>query len=156
MPRCAPRPHLPDGVGLTVTANPILAYDGKFQKQVADAGIHVFTFSSVFKWDGPNKYDFADTSVFNPLSTSRNGVYVTGMYVDDENSERSADYAIFNTTIGVDITIGRASVLFSAGLHNMFDRTHAAFININSTSKDFYEAGEPRNFFTGLSLGYSL
>jgi hypothetical protein len=41
-------------------------------------------------------------------------------------------------------------------VNNLFDRVYAGFININSTTAEFYEAGEPRSFFASLNIGYSF
>lgn len=88
------------------------------------------------------------------LKVNYNGV--TGLYVDDANSEKSKGYQLFNTAVGFDLTIGRFNLLFSGGVNNLANKTHVAFININSASKQFYEAGEPRHFFGGLNMGYTF
>ncbi|MBI4535319.1 MAG: TonB-dependent receptor [Ignavibacteriae bacterium] len=79
---------------------------------------------------------------------------VSGMYTDDQNSEKSGGYQIVNTTIGLDLVFDHVNVLVSGGINNIFDRRYVAFININSTQKEFYEAGEPRHYFASLRLGY--
>lgn len=38
----------------------------------------------------------------------------------------------------------------------MFDEVYVGFININSASLEFYEAGAPRNYFGGVNLGYTF
>jgi iron complex outermembrane receptor protein len=81
---------------------------------------------------------------------------VSGMYVDDQNSEKSRGYQTHDASLGLDVAVGRFSLLFSAGVNNIANKTYAAFININSTNGEFYEAGEPRNFFGGLNLGYTF
>lgn len=81
---------------------------------------------------------------------------ISGMYVDDFNSERSRGYHLLDGSAGCDVSLGQWSLLFHAGCSNIADRTHAAFININSTNKEFYEAGERRTVFAGLNLGYRL
>ena len=59
-------------------------------------------------------------------------------------------------TIGTDINSGGFSFLFSCGINNIFNKSHVAFININSDRKEYYEAGEPRNYFASLNIGYTL
>jgi iron complex outermembrane receptor protein len=82
--------------------------------------------------------------------------FVSGMYVNDENSARSGDYQLVGATAGSDITLDRFNILFSGGINNVFDKSHIAFININSDRKEFFESGEPRNYFVSLNLGYTL
>ncbi len=82
--------------------------------------------------------------------------FVSGMFVNDENSNRSGDYRLFGATIGTDIVLGRTNILLSYGINNILNTSHIAFININSDRKEYYEAGEPRNYFLSLNLGYSL
>ena len=82
--------------------------------------------------------------------------YVSDMYVDDGNTEKNESYQLFNATTGVDLQFNKFNVLFSLGVLNLFDEVYSAFININSAKKQFYEAGEPRNFFANLRLGYTF
>jgi iron complex outermembrane receptor protein len=82
--------------------------------------------------------------------------FISGMFVNDENSSRSGDYRIFSATAGTDIVFGRVNFLVSGGINNILNTSHIAFININSDRKEFYEAGEPRNYFLSLNIGYTL
>ncbi len=90
------------------------------------------------------------------LFLKENFIFVSGMQVNDRNSESTASYSVWNSLIGLDLTFGRFNVMVSAGMNNMFNRTYVGFININSTAGRFYEAGEPRNYFGVLNLGYTL
>ncbi len=96
---------------------------------------------------------FAD-NVTGFMKTNFN--FVNGMFVNDENSAKSGDYQIVSGTIGTDINSGGFSFLFSCGINNIFNKSHVAFININSDRKEYYEAGEPRNYFASLNIGYTL
>ncbi|MEJ2104062.1 MAG: TonB-dependent receptor [Ignavibacteriaceae bacterium] len=80
--------------------------------------------------------------------------YVSGMYVDDANSDKTADYTIFGTDLGFDMTFGKFNLLISGGINNIADKVYVGFININSSNGRFYEAGEPQNFYAGIRLGY--
>ncbi|MFA5833061.1 MAG: TonB-dependent receptor [Bacteroidota bacterium] len=82
--------------------------------------------------------------------------FVSGMYVNDENSSRSGDYQIVNATVGTDIVSGNVNFLVSCGINNIFNKTHIAFININSDRKEFFESGEPRNYYASFNIGYTL
>ena len=82
--------------------------------------------------------------------------YVSGMYVDDANSDKTNDYTTFNTGIGLDMVFGKFNLLLSGGVNNISDLVYVGFININSSNGRFYEAGEPRNFYGGINLGYAF
>lgn len=81
---------------------------------------------------------------------------VSGMYANDRNSERSSGYTVLGATLGFDMTYGAFNALVSGGVNNLTNKKYVGFININSTAREFYEAGEPRNFFGSITLGYSL
>lgn len=80
--------------------------------------------------------------------------YVGSMYVNDQNSEQTESYNIFGGTLGLDFSFGRFNLLLSGGVDNITDEVYVGFINMNSASNRFYEAGEPRNFYGTLNLGY--
>lgn len=80
--------------------------------------------------------------------------YVGSMYVNDQNSEETDAYNVFGGNLGLDMNFGRFSLLLSGGVDNIADKVYVGFININSSSNRFYEAGEPRNFYGTLNLGY--
>jgi iron complex outermembrane receptor protein len=83
-------------------------------------------------------------------------VLVSGMYVDDANSAITDTYRLVNSLVGLDFTSGGFNALLSVGANNIFDERYVAFININSTNGQFYEPGEPRNYFVGVDLGYTF
>lgn len=80
---------------------------------------------------------------------------ISGMYANDSNSEKTKGYQLVNLTTGVDYVEGQFNILFSWGVNNISNQTYAAFVNINSTTKEFYEAGEPRNYFASINLGFT-
>ena len=82
--------------------------------------------------------------------------HVSGMYVNDQNSEKTSDYNIVGASIGSDIVLNNLNLLLSVGMNNIFDRTYVGFISINSTSGRFYEAGEPQTFYGSLNVSYRL
>ncbi len=81
---------------------------------------------------------------------------VSGMYADDLNSAKTPGYRLLNLSGGVDLVFNKFNILLSGGVNNVTDRRYIAFININSIRKEFFEAGEPRNYFGGITLGYTL
>ncbi len=82
--------------------------------------------------------------------------YVSGMYVDDANSDKTDDYTTFNAGIGVDMVLGKFNLLISYGWNNIINRVYAGFVNINSSNGRYYEAGEPRNAYVGINAGYAF
>lgn len=88
--------------------------------------------------------------------------YVSSMYVNDANyfSEsdpgKTEDYTMLNAGIGFDMVFGKFNLLLTGGVNNIADNVYVGFININSSNGRFYEAGEPRNFYGGINLGYAF
>ncbi|MCB2221526.1 MAG: TonB-dependent receptor [Bacteroidetes bacterium] len=81
---------------------------------------------------------------------------ISGLWVDDANSDQTEAYNLMNATIGLDMTFGDFNVMFSGGLNNIFDEIYVGFTNTNSADKRFYEAGAPRNYFFSINLGYTF
>ena len=79
---------------------------------------------------------------------------VSGLWVDDANTDKTDGYNIINALIGFDLIFGRFNVLASFGINNILDKVYVGFTNTNSTDGRFYEPGEPRNYFSGINLGY--
>jgi iron complex outermembrane recepter protein len=82
--------------------------------------------------------------------------FVSGMYVNDANTDKTDDYGLLNAGIGADFVFGKFNLLLSAGVNNIADEVYVGFITINSSNGRYYEAGEPRNFYGGINLGYAL
>jgi len=82
--------------------------------------------------------------------------YISGLYVDDTNSDKTEAYGLSNITAGLDLTFNMFNIIFSGGVNNLFDKSYVGFININSASGRFYEAGIPRNYFGTIRLGYNF
>jgi len=82
--------------------------------------------------------------------------YVSGMHVDDANSDKTDDYTTLNAGIGLDMVFGKFNLLLSGGVNNISDLVYAGFVNINSSNGQYYEAGEPRNFYGGINFGYAF
>jgi iron complex outermembrane receptor protein len=79
---------------------------------------------------------------------------VSGLWVDDANTDKTDGYTVYNALIGFDIILGRFSILASAGVNNIFDKLYVGFTNTNSTDGLYYEPGELRNYFGGINFGY--
>jgi len=79
---------------------------------------------------------------------------VSGLWVDDANSDKTDGYNLLNSVAGIDFTFGNFNLMISGGINNLLDQLFVGFTNTNSADKRFYEAGEPRNYFGSLNLGY--
>ncbi len=79
--------------------------------------------------------------------------YVSKMFVDDENTQRTGDYFFANSMIGADFTFDKVNFLFAIGLNNFLNRKYVGYININSYPR-FYEPGDPRTYYANLNLSY--
>jgi iron complex outermembrane receptor protein len=79
---------------------------------------------------------------------------ISGLWVDDANSSKTEAYNLINSVIGLDMRFGGLNILLSGGLNNMLDEIYVGFTNTNSATGRFYEAGEPRNWFLTVNLGY--
>ncbi|MBE2279073.1 MAG: TonB-dependent receptor, partial [Ignavibacteriaceae bacterium] len=115
--------------------------------RVPSVPVHNFVFSLSYEkrlLDNLNSYIKATT------------IYASSQFTDDANSDEAAGYNIINATAGFDLIFNRFNVLFNFGVTNLLDERYAAFLNINSSSKRFYEAGGPRSFFAGISFGLAL
>lgn len=81
---------------------------------------------------------------------------ISGLWVDDANTDQTDGYNLLNGTLGLDMTLGKFNILLSAGIENIFDEVYVGFTNTNSANKRFYEAGAPRNYFFTVNFGYSF
>jgi iron complex outermembrane receptor protein len=81
---------------------------------------------------------------------------VSGLWVNDANSDQTEAYQLVNALVGIDLTFGGWSFLVSGGVNNAFDEVYVGFTNTNSADLRFYEAGAPRNYFLSLNIGYTF
>jgi iron complex outermembrane receptor protein len=79
---------------------------------------------------------------------------ISGLWVDDANSDQTDGYSLLNGVLGLDMNFGKLNILLSGSLNNMLDEVYVGFTNTNSSERRFYEAGEPRNYFASLKIGY--
>lgn len=82
--------------------------------------------------------------------------YMEGMYVNDGNTEKTNSYNLVNINTGLNYNLGPFGFVLSAGVQNLTDVQYVGFININSTSNRYYEAGAPRSYYGSLSINYGL
>jgi len=79
---------------------------------------------------------------------------ISGLWVDDANTDKTSAYDLLNSVLGLDMKFGKFNILVSGSVNNMLDVVYVGFTNTNSSDRRFYEAGEPRNYFASLKLGY--
>jgi iron complex outermembrane receptor protein len=96
--------------------------------------------------------------IFRNLNGFVKGSYmgIGGMWVDDANTEKTDGYNLVNAVLGFEMKFGGFNMLVSGGLNNIFDELYVGFTNTNSASKQFYEAGAPRNWFLTVNFGYTF
>ena len=82
--------------------------------------------------------------------------YISEMYVNDANTEKSAGYFYGNVMTGLSFNNDYFGTVFYLGAGNIFDRRYAGFININDFYGRYYETGEPRNVYGGLTISYKF
>lgn len=85
---------------------------------------------------------------------SYNGI--SGMWVDDANSDKTNAYNLLNSVLGFDMKFGGFNLLLTGGVNNMFNEIYVGFTNTNSADKRFYEAGAPRDWFFSCNIGYTF
>lgn len=79
---------------------------------------------------------------------------ISGLWVDDANTDKTNAYQLLNSVLGVDMKFGKFNIQLSGGINNILDEVYVGFTNTNSADRRFYEAGEPRNYFASVNLGY--
>ena len=81
---------------------------------------------------------------------------VTGLWVDDLNSDQTNPYNLVDAVIRCDMYFGHFSLVCSAGVNNIFNTIYAGYTNVNSADKRFYIAGAPRNYSCTLNITYKF
>jgi iron complex outermembrane receptor protein len=97
------------------------------------------------------------------LKLRKNGLYLSflmqdfgKMYVDDNNSASTSNYALFDLGIGHDgIAIGKDNFLklaISGGISNIFNTKYVTSVTINAAAGRYYEPGPGRTVFVNLRI----
>lgn len=82
--------------------------------------------------------------------------FISGLYVDDANSDQTDGYNTLDLMAGFDLKYDRWNILVSGGVNNVFDLRYVGFVNINSSDGRYYETGEPRIFFATCNIAYTF
>jgi len=110
----------------------------------------------------PENNIFISLAYTYPFAMNLNGfikfsyIGISGLWVDDANSDKTDAYSLLNSVLGFDVKFGNFNLLASGGVNNIFDLVYVGFTNTNSADKRFYEVGAPRNYFASLNLGYTF
>lgn len=79
---------------------------------------------------------------------------ISGLWVDDANTDKTKSYQLLNSVLGVDMNFRKLNIQVSGGVNNILDEVYVGFVNTNSAERRYYEAGEPRNYFASINIGY--
>jgi iron complex outermembrane receptor protein len=110
----------------------------------------------------PEHNIFMSLAYTYPLNINLNGfikfsyMRISGLWVDDANSDKTNAYDLLNSVLGFDMKFGNFNLLVSTGVNNIFNLVYVGFTNTNSADKRFYEAGAPRNFYGSLNFAYNF
>lgn len=80
---------------------------------------------------------------------------ISRMFVNDANSETTPGYFYGNILAGLNASFENYGVVLYGGIHNIFDRRYAGFINVNEFYGRYYETGEPRSLYAGLKVTFT-
>ena len=71
------------------------------------------------------KYAFAEN-----INSFLKGTYqnISGMFVNDANEDKTSEYQILNTTMGIEMNFGNLNILLSQGINNFFNKLYIGFI----------------------------
>jgi len=81
---------------------------------------------------------------------------ISGMWVDDANSDKTSAYNLLNSVVGIDLKIWKFNFLLSGGVNNLTNEIYVGFTNTNSADGRYYEAGAPRDFFCTCNIGFTF
>jgi iron complex outermembrane recepter protein len=79
---------------------------------------------------------------------------ISGLWVNDSNSDKTDGYNLVNSLVGIDMRFGKFNIIVSGGINNLLDELYVGFTNTNSADHRYFEVGEPRNYFCSFNLGY--
>lgn len=119
-------------------------------------------FSGNFSPSVPRNNLFVSLSYAHPIGKHLNAFAkvscnaISGLWVDDANSDKTGSYALLNALLGLDMKFGHFNCMVSGGLNNILNEVYVGFTNTNSADGRFYEAGAPRDYFVSLNIGYTF
>ena len=130
--------YLDDSTGLPVSSD----YSGNVEPNVPRNNLNL---SLAYQHSIGGK-----TGIFAKISY----LNISGLWVDDANSDKTDAYNLINTMLGFDFKFGHFFFTVSGGVNNIFNQVYVENSNINSADYRFYNAGSPRDFFGSINFGY--
>jgi iron complex outermembrane recepter protein len=82
--------------------------------------------------------------------------YISSMWVNDQNSEKVSPYFLGSVMAGMNGSFNKFNAVLYIGAGNIFNKRYSGFININDYNGQYYETGEPRNYYSGLNISYKF
>lgn len=82
--------------------------------------------------------------------------YISSMWVNDQNSEKASPYFTANVMAGINCSLNKFNAVLYISAGNIFDKRYSGFIIINDYNGQYYETGEPRNYYSGLNISYKF
>jgi outer membrane receptor protein involved in Fe transport len=89
-------------------------------------------------------------NIFAKLNYQR----ISGLWVDDANSDQTDEHNLLDGLVGVDMKFGKFNLMLTGGINNIFNAVYTGYVTSNSADKRFYNAGAPTNYYLSLILGY--
>lgn len=131
-------------VNPTTTGETTVNYSGNFEPSVPEQIVN-FIFN----------YEFEISDEYSGL-LQWDCDYIGKLYVNDENSGTAPAYFYGNIMGGLTYRSEVFSVVFYAGVYNIFDKKYIGFINTNDFQGKFYQTGEPRSVYSGINVRMNL
>jgi iron complex outermembrane receptor protein len=107
----------------------------------------------------PDRSAFAELAYaprwgWSGLNAALEFVYAGRLYVDDINSDFTAQSKIFNLRAGFKYRNGALEIEPLARLENMTDRRYVGSVIVNEANRRFFESAPGRNWFAGVTGRY--
>ncbi|WP_179344992.1 TonB-dependent receptor [Winogradskyella ursingii] len=96
------------------------------------------------------------------FNLNTNFLYIGDMPLNDSNTLFSESYTVFNAKLSYENQLtDHFSIAINAGLNNLTDKDYASSVLINAvgfgnSEPRYFYPGQPRNWFGGIKIGYSL
>ncbi|MCX6304346.1 MAG: TonB-dependent receptor [Bacteroidetes bacterium] len=123
----------------------VLNYHDFAGKTEPDIPVNNLALSLLYKHPAGKK-----TAIFAKIGYS----YISGLWVDDANTDQTRPYSLVNAALGTDLKLGHFMLSVSAGVNNLFDQVYVGDATTNSADKRYYNAGAPQSFFGSVNIGY--
>jgi iron complex outermembrane recepter protein len=90
------------------------------------------------------------------FSTALEGRYSSKVYVDDANTAASDSYTTLAVRAGFEQRFGRLRFTEFVRLDNVTDADYVGSVIVNEANQRFYEPAPTRNWFAGVTVGYTF